>query len=573
MSKDFDLVIRGGTLADGTGAALREADVAIRDGKIAQVGRFDGSGAEEIDARGLLVTPGFVDIHTHYDAQVTWDERFAPSSDHGVTTVLMSNCGIGFAPCRTEQRELLMKLMEGIEDIPAPVMAKGIPWQWESFPEFMDYLATQRRDLDFAVQVPHAPVRVHVMGKRGAQREPATDTDIQHMAGIVREAMRSGAYGFSTSRTMNHRLKDGTLAPTITVAEEELRALALAVRDSGRGVLQMVDDFHATSEEDSAEFAMWERLVAGSGRPMSFSLTQSNAAPQRWRALLRLMEQANARGHRIKGQVCARAVGSLYGLELSNHPFTGCPSYERIAALPLAARITEMRKPDTRARILAEQPVGLPERRMLSNRAVDAIFEFGDPPDYCPPADRTLERRAQALGISGLELAYDLLAQGDGNTLFYYPAANYVDRNFDAVEAMMNHPDSILALGDGGAHVARTCDASLPTFVLAYWTRDRAGARMPLATAVRRLARETAELVGMRDRGLVAPGLVADLNVIDYDRLTLHAPRPVKDLPTGATRLSQKATGYVATVKSGELIYREGQPTGALPGRLLRSIA
>lgn len=573
MTREFDLVIRGGTLADGTGTTLREADIAIREGRIAEVGQVKGSATEEIDARGLLVTPGFVDIHTHYDAQVTWDERFAPSSDHGVTTVLMSNCGIGFAPCRLEQRELLMKLMEGIEDIPAPVMAQGIPWQWESFPEFMSYLARQKRDLDFAVQVPHAPVRVYVMGKRGAEREPATDTDIAQMARIVREAMRSGAFGFSTSRTMNHRLKDGSLAPTITVAEEELRALALAVRDSGRGVLQMVDDFHATSEEDSAEFAMWERLVADSGRPLSFSLTQSNAAPGRWRALLRLMERANARGHRIKGQVCARAVGSLYGLELSNHPFTGCPSYERIASLPLAARIAEMRRPETRARILAELPTGLPERRVKSNRAVEAIFEFGDPPDYCPPADRTLEKRARALGVSGLELAYDLLVQGDGNTLFYYPAANYADKNFDAVQTMMQHPDSILALGDGGAHVARTCDASLPTFVLAYWTRDRAGERMPIATAVQRLARETAELLGMTDRGLVAPGCIADLNVIDYDRLTLHAPRPVKDLPTGATRLSQKATGYVATVKSGEVIYRDGAPTGALPGRLLRSTA
>jgi N-acyl-D-amino-acid deacylase len=571
MSKAYDLVIRGGTLADGTGGALREADVAVRDGRIVQVGRFEGAGTEEIDARGLLVTPGFVDIHTHYDAQVTWDERFAPSSDHGVTTVLMSNCGIGFAPCRTEQRELLMKLMEGVEDIPAHVMAQGIPWQWESFPEFMDYLAAQKRDLDFAIQVPHAPVRVYVMGRRGAEREPATDVDIQHMSRIVREAMISGAYGFSTSRTMNHRLKDGTLAPTITVAEEELRALALAVRESGRGVLQMVDDFHATTEEDSAEFAMWERLVEVSGRPMSFSLTQSNAAPERWRSLLRLVERANARGHAIKGQVCARAVGSLYGLELSNHPFTGCPSYERIAALPLAARLIEMRRPATRARILAEEPVGLPQRRMKSNRAVADIFEFGDPPDYCPPAERTLERRARELGVSGLELAYDLLVQGDGNTLFYYPAANYVDRNFDAVRTMMDHPDSILALGDGGAHVARTCDASLPTFILAYWTRDRTGERMPLATAVRRLSRETAELVGMTDRGLVAPGCVADLNVIDYDRLALHAPRPVKDLPTGATRLSQKATGYVATVKTGEVIYRDGTPTGALPGRLLRS--
>ena len=573
MTRRFDLVVRGGLVADGSGGEPREADVGIQGGKVVEVGRISGAGTEEIPAKGMLVTPGFVDIHTHYDAQVTWDSRLSPSSDHGVTTVLMSNCGIGFAPCRPDQRELLMKLMEGIEDIPAPVMAQGIPWKWETFPEFMSFLDTRQCDMDFAVQVPHAPVRVYVMGQRAADREPATDDDLARMAAVVREALAAGAYGLSTSRTMNHRSTNGALAPTITAAEEELRALALALRAEGRGVLQMVDDFHATSGEGSSEFAMWERIVGHAARPMSFSLTQSNAAPERWRDLLRLIEVANGKGLNIRGQVCARAVGSLFGLELSNHPFTGCPTYQVLAKLPLAQRLAEMRKPDVRARMLAEEPVGLPDRRRRSNRNVETMYEFGDPPDYCPPADSRLGERARRKGVGNLELAYDLLTQGDGHTLLYYPAANFSDRNLDAVLEMMMHKNTVIGLGDGGAHVARTCDASLPTFVLAYWTRDCPGVRLPLGLAVRKLTRDTAEAVGMRDRGLLAPGYIADLNVIDHNRLSLHAPRPVNDLPTGATRLSQKAAGYVATVKSGAVTYREGMPTSALPGRLIRASA
>lgn len=563
----FDLVVRSGMVADGSGREPFEADVAIAGGRVVEVGTVRGGGRDEIDARGRLVTPGFVDIHTHYDGQVTWEHTLAPSSDHGVTTVVMSNCGVGFAPCKAEHHDLLLRLMEGIEDIPHAVMAAGIPWAWESFPEYLDHLESRTCDVDFAVQVPHAPVRVYVMGQRAADREPATADEIRRMAELVREAVDAGALGFTTSRTMNHRTRAGALAPTVTAAEEELRGIARGLRTLGKGVLQAVDDFHLTSEDDSVEFAMWRRIAAESGRPFSFSLFQSNADPEAWRYLLAMVERANRDGVAIRGQCSSRPVGSLFGLELSTHPFLRTPTYESIAHLGLAERVAALRRPGIRERLLAEIPAALATQRF---RDYAKMFAFGDPPDYSPPPELRLDRVAAQRGVSPMEVAYDVLLEHDGRGLLYGPSANFADGHLDSSLAMMQHPDTIIGLGDGGAHVARICDASLPTHLLTYWTRDRAGNRLPLASAIRMLTHDTAAAVGLHDRGTLAPGQVGDVNVIDYDHLQLALPRIVTDLPAGGGRLKQHARGYTATIKSGVVTYRDGTATGALPGRLVR---
>jgi len=566
MAAQFDMVVRGGTIADGRGGELVDGDVAITAGKIAAVGRVAGSGKDEIDARGMLVTPGFVDIHTHYDAQVTWDHSLLPSSNQGVTTVVMGNCGVGFAPCRPDDRDLLMTLMEGIEDIPIDAMREGLPWQWESFPDYLDFLETRRCDVDFATQVPHAAVRVWAMGKRGAAREAATAADIAAMTRIVQEAVASGALGFSTSRTMNHRTLAGDLAPTITAAEEELQAIANGLGALGKGVLQFVDDFHITTEDGSPEFDMWERIAKSSGRPTSFTLSQPKFAPERWRHLLGLTTRANDAGATIRGQVSSRAVASLYSLELSGHPFVRCPSYVAIAKLPLAERVAGLQQPELRAKILAEAP----SHPMGRGRVVGEMFAFGDPPNYSPAAADRLDARAARSGTTEYALAYDILLEADGHAMLYYPAANFVYGNLDASLEMMRHRDTIVGLGDGGAHVARTCDASIPTHVLAYWTRDRVGEKLAVGEAVRLLTHDTAEALGLRDRGVLAPGMIGDLNVIDYDRLRLRAPIVKNDLPAGGARLVQPSEGYVATVKSGVVAYRGAEPTGALPGKLVR---
>ncbi len=565
----FDLVVRSGTIVDGRGGEPFTGDVAVAGGRIAAIGRVSGFGRDEIDASGCLVTPGFVDIHTHYDGQITWEQTLAPSSDHGVTTVVMSNCGVGFAPCKPADRDLLLRLMEGIEDIPHAVMAAGIPWAWETFPEYLDFLDGRASDVDFAVQVPHAPVRVYVMGQRAADREPATADDIRRMSALVAEGVAAGGLGFTSSRTMNHRTRAGALAPTVTAAEEELRGIARGLGALGKGVLQMVDDFHLVSEEESVEFAMWRRIAAESGRPLSFSLFQSLADPQAWRHLLRMVERANADGVTIRGQVSSRPVGSLFGLELSTHPFLRTPTYEAIAPLPFAERIAQMRRPEIRERLLAEAPAALATMRF---RDYGHMFAFGDPPDYSPPPEDRIDRRAAARGIGVLELAYEVLMERDGRGVLYGPSANFADGNLEPSLEMMRHPDTVLGLGDGGAHVARICDASLPTHVLAYWTRDRAGERLPLPAAVKMLTYDTAAAVGLRDRGVLAPGYRADVNVIAYDRLRLAPPRIVADLPAGGTRLKQHADGYVATMVAGVPTRRDGSPTGALPGRLVRGV-
>jgi N-acyl-D-amino-acid deacylase len=570
MAAQFDLVVRNGTVIDGTGGEPRKADVAVQDGRIAAVGRIAGSGREEIDAGGMAVTPGFVDIHTHYDGQVTWDDRFSPSSGHGVTTVLMGNCGVGFAPCRPQDRDTLIKVMEGVEDIPELVMRAGVPWNWQSFPEYLNALAQRRCDIDFATQVPHAPLRVFVMGRRGVDREPATAADMAAMASMVEEGLEAGALGFSTSRSLFHRTPDGALTPTITAAEEELAAIARGMGRAAKGVIQLLDDFQDTAADGATEFAMLRRLVELSGRPLSFTLLDISLYPGRWETLLREVERANRDGLAIRGQVAARPVAVLYGLELSYHPFSTCPSYSEITDLPLPQKLARLRDPDLRARLLTEEPVYSNPQMLAFMRNVGNMFVLGDPPDYTPAADRRLDARAAALGISPLELAYDLLASGDGRTILFHPGANYTDCSDANMARMLRHEHTVMALGDGGAHYGLICDASYTTHALTYWTRDRKGERWPLSWAVQQLTDVPARTIGLGDRGRLAAGYKADMNVIDLDRLAVAAPHPVHNLPGGGRRLEQKAEGYSATIVGGEVTYRDGAFTGSLPGRLVR---
>jgi len=566
---DYDLVVRGGTIIDGSGGAPFEGDLAVRDGRIAEVGRVHGTGREELDARDRIVTPGFVDIHTHYDGQITWDERLSPSSGHGVTTAVMGNCGVGFAPVRPDQHEMLVRLMEGVEDIPGIVLTEGVPFTWESFGDYLDVLGQRHVDMDFAAQVPHAPVRVYVMGQRGADREPASARDAQQMAEIVAGGIAAGALGFSTSRTLNHRSKDGSLIPTICAGEPELHAIVTAMGKIGKGVLQVLDDFSDASDEPSLEFEMWRRLLQASDRPLSFSVTQREGMPDRWHQLLAYIASAREQGFKVRGQILPRPIGLLFGLEASLHPFLECPTYRTFADLPLAQRVGEMRKPEIRNRILSERsaPAAFLAARF---QVTDHMYPLGDPPNYSPDPETRLDRRAKALGVRVEELAYDLLLERDGHALLYYPVNNFHDGNLDVVRTMLNSEHTLLGLSDGGAHLGTICDAGAPTYLLAYWTRDRKGDRLSLPLAIKKLALETAEHVGLLDRGLLQQGYKADVNVIDYDGLTLHAPRAHYDLPGGGRRLMQAADGYVATVVSGTVTYRNAVATGAKPGRLVR---
>jgi N-acyl-D-aspartate/D-glutamate deacylase len=567
MEKAYDLVIRGGTVVDGTGSAPFDADVGVKDGRIASVGKIAGSGAEEIDARGQLVTPGFVDIHTHYDGQATWDERMQPSSWHGVTTVVMGNCGVGFAPCKDQDHDLLIRLMEGVEDIPFPVLADGLPWNWQSYPDYLDSLARRRFDVDIGSQLPHAALRVFVMGERGANREPATEADINAMAAIAKRAMEAGAIGFGTSRTLNHRASDGSPIPTLTAGEDELTGIAMGMAAAGKGVLQVVSDFNDPAEE----FAMLRRIVQKSGRPLSFSLLQSPRDPEQWRFMLDCMSEAKAAGLQIRAQVATRPVGVLFGLELTVNPFSSHPSYREIKHLPLAERVARLRDPAFRAKLLNEEAENARAPGLSPARAWDRIYPMGAEPDYEPTPDTSLAAIAAERGVDPYALALDHMLTDGGRGMLYLPLLNYAQNTLDPAYQMLQHDCVVPGLSDGGAHVGMICDGSFPTTNIVHWTRDRTrGPKLSLEHMVKAQCRDTAETVGLYDRGLIAPGYRADLNVIDYGRLKLLAPQVAHDLPTGGRRLIQRAEGYTATVVAGEVTYRDGTPTDALPGRLVR---
>jgi N-acyl-D-amino-acid deacylase len=566
----FDLIIRGGTVVDGTGADPFEADVGVRDCKIVEIGKISDPGAEEIDAKGHLVTPGFIDIHTHFDAQVMWDTHMTPCSEHGVTTVLMGNCGVGFAPCKPEHREVMVDVMDGVEDIPADVLNMGLPWSWQSFPEFMDVLATREADVDFGTFVPHVPVRVFVMGERGIRREPASSADITQMADLVEEGIRAGGFGFTTSRATGHRARSGDVIPSTTADENELMAMALAMTRTGRGHFMSASEFN-TVDGVSAEFNMLRRIAEKSGRPVHFPLLQAPDTPDRWREVADGAAAAAKVGASMYGQVVPRPVGVLFGLEMTNNPFTTCPSYAAIAHLPLSERVSAMRDPAMRARLLSEKPGQAEDRVVMMSRSADLLYRMGDPPDYSPPISERLDKLAESNSTTPLAIAYDILLENDGHGVLYLPARNFVSGNLDVCYEMLNRKEIEIGLGDAGAHVGRICDSSMPTFLLTYWARDRVGDRLPLAKIVQMLTGDHARVMGMPDRGAIKVGLKADINVIDHDRLRLHAARATHDLPGGGMRLSQQAEGYVATVVSGQVTRRDGDWTGALPGRLVRA--
>jgi N-acyl-D-amino-acid deacylase len=563
-----DLVIRGGTLVDGTGAPARSGDLAIDGDRIAQAGGRAAAGHREVDASGLLVTPGWVDVHTHYDGQVTWDPFLTPSSWHGVTTVVMGNCGVGFAPAPPDRHAWLIGLMEGVEDIPGTALAEGIRWEWESFPEYLDALERMPRAIDVATQVPHGAVRAYVMGERGARNEAASPDDVAAMARIVHEALAAGALGFSTSRTMLHRAKDGEPVPGTFAGELELLGIGRALGSAGHGVFELASDL----APETQEFAWMERVSAETGRPVTFACLQNDFDPEQWRRSLRAAEQAADRGARVVPQVAGRPTGLLLGLQSTFHPFSDHPTYRaELAVLPLAERVRRMRDPAMRSRLLAEQPKALVPIGAYIAQSFHKLFPLGDPPDYEPPPEASVKAMAEREGRSPQEVTYELMLRRDGQELLYFPLLNYSNGDFEPIREMLLHPQVVLGLSDGGAHCGIICDASMPTFMLIHWVRDRSrGQRLPLEHVVRLQTRNTAELFGLADRGVLAPGRRADVNLIDLEHLRLHAPETVFDLPAGGRRLVQRADGYRMTVQGGQVLYEDGLPTGALPGRLVR---
>ncbi len=566
---EFDIVIRGGTVVDGSGGEPFVADVAIRDGVIAAVGQVPGTGAEEIDAGGRVVTPGFVDIHTHYDGQITWENRLKPSSGHGVTTVVMGNCGVGFAPARPQHRELMVKMMEGVEDIPEVVMTEGVPWNWETFPEYLDALDLRQADIDFAAQLPHNPLRVYVMGERGAADEPPTGADLAEMRRLTAEAVRAGAIGVSSTQNIAHRYRDGRLVPSVLSGDEEVLAMAAGLRDAGAGVFELLGDTRDTVDQ---QVGLLREIGRISGRPVSFTLTQSGNLEDCWRDMLSGIAEANREGLTIKAQGMVRPVGILLGLDLTLHPFALHPSFRPLAALPLAEKVTALRDPALRARLLAERADDPNPFLMGIAANVEGLYPLGDPPEYHPDKADSIAGLARRQGRAPMEVAYDELLKDEGRAILYRPSANLEGERFEGVgQTLLRDPNALLGLGDGGAHYGMICDAALPTYLLLHWVRHPDPAKgISLPEAVRKLASETAQAMGLCDRGRIAPGYKADVNVIDLARLHLHAPRPAFDLPAGGRRLMQRADGYDATIVSGQVTYRHGEPTGALPGRLVR---
>jgi len=567
----FDTVIRNGMVFDGTGAPGRVADVGIRDGQIVAVAPgLAGDAARVVDASGCIVTPGFVDAHTHYDGQATWSESLAPSPLHGVTTVVAANCGVGFAPCRASDHDALIAAMEGVEDIPGVVMAEGLDWSWESFPEFLDAVESRPHDIDVGFFLPHSPLRVFVMGERAVRLETASPSDLDAMAEIAREAVAAGALGFSTSRLDSHRDSAGNFIPSHNAEETELVRIMQGAREGGEAVFQMVPEVRHPDEQSILdEMAMVGRISREADCTATFTLVQNSVQPNGWRRMLEGVEKANAEGGRLKPQVFPRPVGMLYGLRATLNPFSLCPEFAPLEKLPLAERVAEMRKPEVRARLLADSPGDPSVPLVRFTRMWERIYPF-DGANYAPKS--SIAELARQQGRKPEEVAYDLLLEDDGRALLIATIANYQDGDLKAVFEMLQHPDTVVGLGDGGAHYGMICDASYSTFLLTWWTRDSDQGRMELAEAVRKLTSQPAALVGLADRGKIAPGYKADINVIDYDRLGLKLPDSLYDLPSGGHRFMQRSTGYRLTMVSGVPIVEDGVLTGATPGKLVRGV-
>ncbi len=581
----YDLKIVGGTLVDGTGTERRTGDVGIKDGRIVDVGRCDEGAARKVDAAGAIVAPGFVDIHTHYDGQISWDEELAPSSIHGVTTCAMGSCGVGFAPVRPADHAKLVELMEGVEDIPGSALSEGISWGWESFPEYMETLDRMPHTIDFLAHVPHDALRVYVMGERAVHDEAANEDDIAGMRRLLREALEAGAIGFSTGRSDNHRSAVGDWTPASEADGKELAGIAKAFDGLSYGVLQAVSDFNVLHGDDhfDAEWGVLEQMLgAAGGRPMSVSTMQRDHSPEQWKWILDKASKATEKGFEVRCQVGARGIGVMLGLQATFHPFMGFPSYKAISQLPLAERVKAMRDPGLKARMIAEksEPVAgdgsmLPPLAdyFLSNLEMVAmrLFRLGEKPNYEPSPTESFGAAAMSRGEPVLSLIYDAMLEQDGEALLYFPVYNYTGMNLDAVHEMLTHPLALPGLSDGGAHVGTICDASFTTFLMTHWARDRDHGRIPLERIIQMQANDTARFLGLSDRGLLAPGRRADINIIDFDNLELLHPTMVKDLPAGGQRLMQHARGYVATLVNGEAIVENGKLTGTRPGRLVRA--
>ncbi len=570
-----DLVIRGGTVADGTGAPTRTADVAVDQGRITEVGDLNGAAARRtIDADGMLVTPGWVDVHTHYDGQATWDDVLAPTSWHGVTTLVMGNCGVGFAPARPDQHEWLIGLMEGVEDIPGTALSEGIEWEWETFPEYLDALERRRWTVDVGTQVPHGAVRAYVMGERGARNDPATPADIADMKEIVRAALVAGALGFSTSRTIAHRAIDGEPVPGTFAAEDELFGIGSALKEAGTGIFELAPAGVAGEDVDDPyrEIDWMRRLSAAMGRPVTFAMLQVDPYPDLWAELLDASLEAVAEGADLWPQVAGRPTGLLTGHHSTLSLFDQIPAYQALKArqLPPAELLDALSNPEVRRSIVEWVPES-PALGEMMTKAYAKTFVLGSPPDYEPGPERSVAAMAAAAGQSPLEFAYDVMLENGGTGLLYVPILNYSSGDLEPAREMLLHPRGALGLADGGAHCGVICDASMPTFMLTHWTRDRTrGALLPLELVIKKQTHDTSRMYGLTDRGTLEPGKLGDVNVIDYANLTLSDPQVVADLPAGGKRLVQGATGYACTIKSGTVTFEHGLDTGERPGQLLR---
>ncbi|MEM6581401.1 MAG: amidohydrolase family protein [Pseudomonadota bacterium] len=562
-----DLVIRNAQIINGTGAPAFSGDVAIDGGRITQVGDKASAAKRDVDASGAILTPGFVDIHTHYDGQLTWDAYLTPSCNHGVTTIVAGNCGVGFAPAKPDKHDWLIDLMEGVEDIPGAALSEGIQWEWDSFPEYLDSIERKQYAMDIGTQVPHGPLRAYVMGERGTDNEEASAEDIHAMAALVREGLSAGALGFSTSRVLIHKSKSGELVPGTFASRDELFGIGKALQDVGHGVFQMT----SIHEHVDSEYAWMYDLAKEFGCSIQFNLQQADTDPDQWKGVLAQIEQAHANGLAIYAGMAGRPAGMLYSWKSTLHPFVGYPSYRAIADLPFDEKLTQLRDPAFRSRLLSEKPKDMGPQVNFLTDSYDKYFLLGNPPEYEPEPDTSVAAIAQSTGRHQAEVLYDMMMGEDGTALVYFPVYNYANENFDHLHKLMHSDATVLSLGDGGAHCGFISDASLPTFMLTHWARDRSrGERLSLEFAVSQQTYKTAKVYGLEDRGKIAPGYLADLNIIDMENLHLPAPYFINDLPAKGRRLMQKADGYIATIKSGQVVMSNGEPTGDLPGGLIR---